>query len=144
MKAVEVIQGPGTEIFWAGDEIVGVAAVDEGTAEDALRAIKVEYEVLPHFVSDAEPPKNIAADTGPISATTSRTWTKTRCRTSRWSRASRRTESALSRRKDYESMKGMGVDPAVIAALRKAKFVPAPATAKSPYKKTAQQNSGHV
>ena len=50
------------EIFWAGDEVVGVAAVDEGTAEDALRLIKVEYEVLPHFVSDAEPPKTVAAD----------------------------------------------------------------------------------
>ena len=68
VKAVLVIQKPGTEIFWAGDEIVGVAAVDEGTALDALRAIKVEYEVLPHFVSDAEPPKTIAADTGPVSA----------------------------------------------------------------------------
>ena len=47
--------------------MVGVAAVDEPTAEDAIRAIKVQYEVLPHFVSDAEPPKNIALDTGPLS-----------------------------------------------------------------------------
>ena len=68
VKAVVVIQQPGTEIFWAGDEVVGVAAVDEATAEDALRAIKVQYEVLPHFVSDAEPPKNISADTGPLSS----------------------------------------------------------------------------
>src|SRR6516164_9916854 len=68
VKAVEIIQKPGTEIFWAGDEIVGVAAVDEGTVHDALRAIKVEYEVLPHFVSDAEPPKNVATDSGPVSA----------------------------------------------------------------------------
>src|ERR1700735_599407 len=67
VKSIQIIQKPGTEIFWAGDEIVGVAAVDEGTAEDALRAIKVQYEVLPHFVSDAEPPKNIAVDNGPIS-----------------------------------------------------------------------------
>ncbi len=35
VKAVQVIQKPGTEIFWAGDEVVGVAAVDESTAEDA-------------------------------------------------------------------------------------------------------------
>ena len=68
VKAIEIIQKPGTEIFWAGDEIVGVAAVDEGTRQDAIRAIKVEYEVLPHFVSDAEPPKNIATDSGPISS----------------------------------------------------------------------------
>src|SRR5208283_3262316 len=67
VKAVKIVQQPGTEICWAGDEVVAVAAVDEQTAEDAIRAIKVQYEVLPHFVSDAEPPKNIAADNGPIS-----------------------------------------------------------------------------
>ncbi|HYP26066.1 MAG TPA: xanthine dehydrogenase family protein molybdopterin-binding subunit [Blastocatellia bacterium] len=52
VRAVKVIQGPGTEIRWAGDEILAVAAVDEPTAEDALRAIKVTYEVLPHLVVD--------------------------------------------------------------------------------------------
>ena len=67
VKAVKVLQPPGTEIFWAGDEVVGVAAVDESTAEDAIRAINVQYEVLPHFVSDAEPPTNIGANNGPIS-----------------------------------------------------------------------------
>lgn len=55
VKAIKIIQGPGTEIFWAGDEIVGVAAVDESTAEDAIRAITVEYEVLPHYVVDTDP-----------------------------------------------------------------------------------------
>ena len=67
VKAVRVIQPAGTEIFWAGDEVAAVAAVDEPAAEDAIRAIKVQYEVLPHFVSDAEPPKNVALDTGPLS-----------------------------------------------------------------------------
>ncbi|HTV64008.1 MAG TPA: hypothetical protein VMD98_00310, partial [Bryocella sp.] len=67
VKAVQVIQKPGTEIFWAGDDVVGVAAIDEATAEDAIHAIKVQYEVLPHFVSDAEPPANIASASGPIS-----------------------------------------------------------------------------
>ena len=52
VKAVKVIQGPGTEIHWAGDEIVGIAAVGEGIAEDAARAVKVEYQVLPHMVDD--------------------------------------------------------------------------------------------
>jgi len=52
VKAVEVVQGPGTEIFWWYDEIVAVAAVDEPTAEDAARAVKVEYEKLPHVVDD--------------------------------------------------------------------------------------------
>lgn len=61
VKAVKVIQGPGTEIQWAGDEIVAVAAVDEPTAEDAIRAIKVQYEVLPHLVNEQDPSK-VSAD----------------------------------------------------------------------------------
>lgn len=52
VKAVKIIQGAGSTILWAGDEIVAVAAVDEPTALDAMRAIKVEYERLPHVVND--------------------------------------------------------------------------------------------
>jgi xanthine dehydrogenase YagR molybdenum-binding subunit len=54
VKAVKIIQGPDTEIQWAGDEVVGVAAVDEPTAEDAIRAIKIEYQVLPHLVIETD------------------------------------------------------------------------------------------
>jgi len=54
VKAVQIIQNVGAEIHFVGDEIVGVAAVDEATAEDAARAIKVEYEKLPHFVQYQE------------------------------------------------------------------------------------------
>ena len=67
VKAVHVIAGPGTEIQWAGDDIVVVAAVDEPTATDALRAIKVEYEPLPHFVDDFSEPKDVPEQTGPLS-----------------------------------------------------------------------------
>ena len=66
VKAVQVLQGPGKEIKWAGDEIVALAAVNEGMAEDALRAIKIQYEVLPHFVDDQTEPKNAAEETGPL------------------------------------------------------------------------------
>ncbi len=52
VKAVHVVQQPGAESQWAWDEIAAVAAVDEPTAEDAARAIKVQYEVLPHVVND--------------------------------------------------------------------------------------------
>lgn len=52
VKAVQVIQKEGTEIQWALDEIVAVAAVSEQTAEDAVRAVRIEYEVLPHFVTE--------------------------------------------------------------------------------------------
>jgi len=54
VKAVQVVQGPGTEVFWWMDEIAAVAAVDEPTAEDGARAVKVQYEVLPHFVDDLD------------------------------------------------------------------------------------------
>lgn len=67
VKAVHIVQGPGSNIHWAGDEIVAVAAVDEPTAEDAIRAIKVKFQQLPHLVSDAEPPKGSAQEQGPLS-----------------------------------------------------------------------------
>jgi xanthine dehydrogenase YagR molybdenum-binding subunit len=54
VKAVLTVQGPGSEIQWAGDEIVAVAAVNEQIAEDAVRAIKIEYEQLPHFVREED------------------------------------------------------------------------------------------
>jgi xanthine dehydrogenase YagR molybdenum-binding subunit len=67
VKAVHIVQGPGANIHWAGDDIVAVAAVDETTAEDAIRAIKVKFQQLPHLVSDAEPPKGSAQEEGPLS-----------------------------------------------------------------------------
>src|SRR5215471_1554427 len=67
VKAVHLVQGPGTQIHWAGDEVVAIAAVDERTAEDAARRVIVKYEKLPHLVSDAEPPKGAAEEQGPLS-----------------------------------------------------------------------------
>ena len=67
VKAVHIIQKSNSTIHWAGDEIVAVAAVDEPTAEDAIRSIEVKYQKLPHLVSDAEPPKGAAEAQGPIS-----------------------------------------------------------------------------
>ena len=66
VKAVYTVQGPGSVIHWEGDEIVAVAAIDESSAEDAVRSIKVTYQKLPHFVSDAEPPKSAAEEKGPL------------------------------------------------------------------------------
>lgn len=54
VKAVRVIQDVGSEIQWLGDEVVAVAAVSEEVAEDALRKIKVEYQVLPHLVLEED------------------------------------------------------------------------------------------
>jgi len=66
VKAIEIMQEPGKEIHWAGDQVVAVAATSEEAARDALRAIKVEYEVLPHFVDDFTEPGNVEADTSPL------------------------------------------------------------------------------
>src|SRR5919197_4591499 len=67
VKAIEIVQKEGSNIHWGGDEVVAVAATDEATAEDAVRAIKVKYQPLPHLVSDAEPPQGVAEAQGPIS-----------------------------------------------------------------------------
>src|SRR5262249_11250626 len=55
----------GKELFYAGDEIAAVAADTEEHAHDALRAIKVDYEVLDHIVSEEEVLKNLDKKTTP-------------------------------------------------------------------------------
>jgi xanthine dehydrogenase YagR molybdenum-binding subunit len=66
VKGVYIIQDKGSEIHWAGDDVVVVAAVDEPTAADAARTIKVEYEPLPHFVDDFTQPQNVPENKGPL------------------------------------------------------------------------------
>lgn len=52
VKAVRVITKAGQEVQWEGAEIAAVAAVTEELANDAVRKIKVQYEVLPHLVRE--------------------------------------------------------------------------------------------
>src|SRR6202161_3066535 len=47
VKAIHLIVEAGGEVFYAGDEILGLAADTEEHALDAVRAIKIDYEVLP-------------------------------------------------------------------------------------------------
>ena len=54
MKAVSLIAKEGTTLRYQGDDIAAVAAETEEQARDAIRAIKVEYEVLPHVVTEAQ------------------------------------------------------------------------------------------
>lgn len=54
VTAVRVISGPGTEIQWAGTEVAVVSAATETAARDGVRAIKVDYEVLPHVVREED------------------------------------------------------------------------------------------
>src|SRR5437016_3607826 len=53
VKAKNNLQGSKSNHHWAGDEGVAGGAVDEPTAQDAVRAIKVKYQKLSHLVSDA-------------------------------------------------------------------------------------------
>ncbi len=54
VTAVRVIAQNGTEVQWAGQEIAVVAAETEEIANDAVRQIKVDYEVLPHVVREED------------------------------------------------------------------------------------------
>src|SRR5512135_1768798 len=54
VKAIHVIAKVGTVLRYHGDDIAAVAAEAEEQARDAARAIKVEYEVLPHVVTEAQ------------------------------------------------------------------------------------------
>jgi len=55
----------GRELFFAGDEIAAVAADTEEHAKDALKAIKIEYDPLDHFVHEDEVIKNPRKKTTP-------------------------------------------------------------------------------
>ena len=122
--------------------MVGVAAVDEQTAEDAIRAIKVQYEVLPHFVSDAEPPKNIAADNGPISRDDFEDMEDNQVPDEQVIAALKKNGISFKPDEKYlKSMEGEGASPTVIEALRTAKYAEGKAST-SPYKKTAVQKQG--
>lgn len=143
VKAVQIIQKPGTEIFWAGDDIVGVAAVDECAAEDAVRAIKVEYEVLPHFVSDAEPPRKIAAAGGPVSQDDFEDMEDNQVPDEQVIAAIKRNGISWHPDEKYlHDAQEAGVDKKVIEVLHNAHYVAAKGSQKSLYKETAVQTQG--
>ncbi|HEY2014494.1 MAG TPA: molybdopterin cofactor-binding domain-containing protein, partial [Bryobacteraceae bacterium] len=54
VKSVYVAAPAGTEINWEGYEVAAVAATTEEAAREATRKIKVDYEVMPHLVNDAD------------------------------------------------------------------------------------------
>src|SRR5262249_19816641 len=55
----------GRELFFAGDEVAAVAADTEEHARDAIRAIKVAFDVLDHVVSEEEVRKDPKKKTTP-------------------------------------------------------------------------------
>ncbi|HEX9149284.1 MAG TPA: hypothetical protein VF958_09010, partial [Thermoanaerobaculia bacterium] len=125
VRAIERMAEPGKEIFWAGDEVVALAAVDETTAEDAARAIRIEYEVLPHFVSDAEPPADIP-EGGPLEEREIRDMLGTMQVPAGQvvSRIEREGVSFTPDQPKLDQLKQAGVPDAVLEALRRAKVSP--------------------
>lgn len=54
VKAVEVIAGPGKTLRYHGDDIAIVVAETEEQARDGARAIKIDYEFLPHAATESQ------------------------------------------------------------------------------------------
>jgi xanthine dehydrogenase YagR molybdenum-binding subunit len=53
-RALHVILKPNDEVFFAGAEIAAVCADTEEHAEDCLRAIRVDFQEMPHTVKEAD------------------------------------------------------------------------------------------
>ena len=53
-RAFFIIANAGTELRFAGDEVIAVCADTEEHAEDCMRAIRVEYAPLPFFVKEED------------------------------------------------------------------------------------------
>ncbi len=144
VKAVKVLQPQGTEIHWAGDEIVGIAATSEQAARDAAKLVKVEYEVLPHVVIDeTEPPKELGNDTSPLTGGDIEDMLSNQVPDDEMVKAI--MSRGITERPSEEMFKQLpsfGVNPPVIKALREAPIKEAAKGPKSPYKRTAAQVQG--
>ncbi len=54
VKAVYLVRKAGEEVYYAGEEILALAADTEEHAHDAIHAVKIEYDVLPHTVKEED------------------------------------------------------------------------------------------
>jgi xanthine dehydrogenase YagR molybdenum-binding subunit len=143
VKAVEIIQKPGTTAQWAGDEIVAVAAVDESTAEDAIRLIKVKYQPMPHLVSDAEPPAGAGEAAGPMSQDDIDDAISNQMPDAQLVQYLQEHGVTFKVDDDFlRDMKGEGASDAVLTAIRQAPFHEVKGGSHSNYQKTAAQTSG--
>src|SRR5215472_2200768 len=143
VKAVHIIQKEGTEIQWAGDDIVVVAAVDEGAAADAARAVKVEYQPLPHFVDDFTQPSGVAESTDPLSPRDLFTMFNNDAPDEQVIAAVQKRGLAFQVTPDMvQRMKDNEVSDAVIKTLQAAPVKQAAAPTGSPYKKESEQVKG--
>src|SRR5687767_15179594 len=51
LALIDPASGEAAKVRYQGEEVAAVAAVSEEVAEDAIRLIKVDYEVLPHLAT---------------------------------------------------------------------------------------------
>lgn len=146
VKAVQIVQKQGSNIHWAGDEVVAVAAVDEATAEDAVRAIKVTYQKLPHLVSDAEPPAGAGESQGPLSMEDLGDMLDNQVPENQIiSQIQQYGVSFQAAEQDYKDAKEEGVSDAIIDAVRKATVhTEAAGATRSNFQKAATQSQGDV
>jgi xanthine dehydrogenase YagR molybdenum-binding subunit len=66
VKAIHVIAKVGTELFYAGDEVLALAADTEEHALDAMRAVKDTYELLPFLVREEDALKDDKKTVPPV------------------------------------------------------------------------------
>src|SRR5882762_1421408 len=146
VKAIEIVQKQGSTIHWAGDEVVAVAAVDESTAADAIRAIKVKYQKLSHLVTDNEPPPGAGEGQGPMSWDDLSDMLDNQVPENQIvSQLQQYGVSFKATEDDLKGAKEEGVPDAVIDAIRKAPaHLEAAGKTKSNYQKAATQTQGEV
>jgi len=53
-KAIHQIRKVGDEVYFAGDEVLAIAADTEEHAQDCLRAVKIEYDPQPFLVRESD------------------------------------------------------------------------------------------
>jgi len=143
VKAIEIIQKPGSTVPWAGDEIVAVAAADEPTAEDAVRLIKVKYQPLAYLVSDAEPPAGAGEAAGPMSEDDIDDAISNQMPDAQIAKYLEEHGVSFKVDDDFlKDMQGEGASDAVLAAIRQAPYHEVKGASHSNYQKTAAQTSG--
>src|SRR5579864_8343884 len=143
VRAVEIIQKAGTTAQWAGDDIVAVAAVDESTAEDAVRLIKVAYQKLPYLVSDAEPPLGAGEAAGPMSQDDIDDAVSNQMPDAQLVKYLQEHGVGFKVDDDFlNDMKGEGASEAVLAGIRRAPYHEIKGGSHSNYQKTAAQTNG--
>ncbi len=143
VKAVVVLQKPGSVVNWAGDEIVALAAVDENAAVDAASNIIIKFEPLPHFVDDTTQPKGAQEETGPIDLEDLIGMFSNQMPDNQIIAAVQKRGISFKITDDLVNrMKANDVSPAVIQALQSAPVKPPSNAPKSPYKAAAAVTEG--